>query len=382
MTVDKRERQSGYVLFGVVIALVILGISMTAAVPLWQKVMQREKEQELIFRGYQYMQAIDLYQKKYPGAFPPDVETLVKEKFLRKAYADPMTEKGEFRLLRQMSPELQPGAQAGGERAAERAGITGLNRSQARMRPQGQPGTGGTSRQPTGGQFQSAIGRQASEASMGGIVGVVSTYDEETFYKVPGKEKYKDWLFVFGLQQGPGGQPGAVVPPSGGPRGLSAPGGQQRPLGQPASSEQPQQPQPGRSSFNQPGGSSFNQPGRGGQTRGALGAGGAPNNRSPFPGLPPPPGFTQFRFGSSGTAGGPATVPPGQAPGVGGQGAPQQRPGGFGGQGQGFGNPGQGGFQNPGQGGFGNPGQGGFGNPGQRQGFGQQQPRQQQQRQQ
>ena len=85
------ERERGYVLFGIAIGLVILGIAMTAAVPLWQKVMQREREQELIFRGYQYMQAIELYQRKYPGAYPADIDVLVKEKFLRKAYTDPFS---------------------------------------------------------------------------------------------------------------------------------------------------------------------------------------------------------------------------------------------------------------------------------------------------
>ena len=33
----RRDREAGYVLFGIAIGLVILGISMTAAVPLWQK---------------------------------------------------------------------------------------------------------------------------------------------------------------------------------------------------------------------------------------------------------------------------------------------------------------------------------------------------------
>ena len=135
------ERERGYVLFGIAIGLVILGIAMTAAVPLWQKVMQREREQELIFRGYQYMQAIELYQRKYPGAYPADIDVLVKEKFLRKAYTDPFSEdgEGEFRILRQMSPELQQGALQQQRAAGEAAGITSLNRSRARMRTPGGP---------------------------------------------------------------------------------------------------------------------------------------------------------------------------------------------------------------------------------------------------
>ncbi len=255
----RRDREAGYVLFGIAIGLVILGISMTAAVPLWQKVDQREREKELVFRGYQYIQPIELYQRKFPGAYPPNIEILIEGKFLRREYKDPFaeTEDGSFRFIRQLSPELSQGAQQQRQAAARAAGITDLNRSRAQLRTAGQP-TPGSTRQPTGGRFQSTLGRGASNQSLGGIVGVASAGDEETFYKVPGKEKYKDWLFVYGGQQ-QAGRPAVVI--------------QQR--GQPGA-------QPG----------------------GQAGA------QSPFPGLPPPPGLTSFRFGSSPT--GPGGVQQGQ----------------------------------------------------------------------
>jgi len=256
-------------LFAIAIGLVILGISMTAAVPLWQKIVQREREKELIFRGYQYMQAIDLYQRKFPGAYPPTIKILIEGKFLRREYKDPFaeTDDGAFRIIRQMSPELQQGGEQQREAAARAAGITDLNRSQARLTTPGRPtpGPAGSTRQPTGGRFQSTLGRSASDQSMGGIVGVASASDEETFYKVPGKEKYKDWLFVFGGQQ-QAGRPAVVVQPGGQPGGQAG--------------------------------------ARAGARAGA---------QSPFPGLPPPPGLTSFRFGS-----GPA------APGGVGQGQPGQ----------------------------------------------------------
>ena len=316
--------ERGYVLFGIAIGLVILGIAMTAAVPLWQKVMQRERERELIFRGYQYMQAIELYQRKYPGAYPADMEVLVKEKFLRKLYTDPFSEDGDgaFRILRQMSPELQQGALEQQRAAGEAAGITSLNRSQARMRtPGGRPGSG-SSRQ-TGGRFQSTLGRGLSDASMGGIVGVASASDEETFYKVSGKEKYKDWLFVYSAQQGQVGQAGQA-----GQVGQVGQAGQIGPDGRA---------QPGRpTSQRQQRGSG--QVGQGGQLRRGQQAalplpGQSQQNASPFQGLPPPPGFTSFRFGGSGAAGVPAQAVPGQPgtrlpgqPGFGQPGSQQRRP--------------------------------------------------------
>lgn len=258
----KRERDAGYVLFGIAIGLVILGIALTAAVPLWQKIVQREREKELIFRGYQYMQAIELYQRKFPGAYPPNVDILIEEKFLRREYKDPFaeTEEGTFRFIRQLSPELQQGAQQQREDAARAAGITDLNRSRAQTRTLGQPtpGAPGSTRSPGSG-FQSTMGRGASDQSMGGIVGVASASDEETFYKVPGKEKYKDWLFVYGAQQQAGqfGQPGQA--------------GQAIQAIQAAQAAQSV------------------------HAGGQAGAGA----QSPFPGLPPPPGLTSFRFGSA-----------------------------------------------------------------------------------
>ncbi len=337
-----RERERGYVLFGIAIGLVILGISMTAAVPLWQKVMQRERERELIFRGYQYMQAIELYQKKYPAAYPADIDVLVKEKFLRKAYTDPFSKDGEgaFRILRQMSPELQQGALAQQRAAGQAAGITGLNRSQARMRTPGGQSISGSA----GGRFQSTLGRGASDASMGGIVGVASASDEETFYKVPGKEKYKDWLFVYGAQQAGIGQVGQA-----GQAGL----GQIGQAGQAGQARQ-RQPRVPTSQFRQ------QQAGRGGQLGGQQRLPGQNRqNASPFQGLPPPPGFTSFRFGAAGGARVPGQVMPGQ-PGTGLPGQPS------------FGNPGAG---SPGQSGFGQAGA--FGQRGSQQ---RRQPQQQQPR--
>lgn len=316
----RARSESGYILFGIVIVLVILGISLVAAVPLWQKAIQREREQELIFRGYQYMQAIERYQKKYPGAYPPNVDVLVKEKFLRKAYADPFAKDGEWSTIRQLSPELQLGAQQQQQQPGEAAGLTDLNRSRAQLRNPGGAPTGGArgSTRPPGGTFQSSMGRGVSDASMGGIVGVSSRSKEKTFYKVPGKEAYKDWLFVWGVQPG-GGVPVAPMPMPG------------------------QQGQPGLPGV--PGA-----PGQVQQVRPQLQPG-----ASPFPWLPPPPRLTSFGFGATPTL-------PGQVPGAN-PALPGQQPTGFP---TAPGQPGQGeGFPSaPGQGGFGNPGQQGFGQPG------------------
>ena len=73
------------------ILMAVMAVAMTVALPAWSTMARREREAELVFRGEQYARAIMLFQRKYAGAFPPNVEVLVNERFLRKQYKDPIT---------------------------------------------------------------------------------------------------------------------------------------------------------------------------------------------------------------------------------------------------------------------------------------------------
>ena len=77
---------------------------------------QREKEEELIWRGQQYDRAIQLYRKKNAAPGAPSVDKLVEGRFLRKKYKDPITN-GDFETRRR-----QPGRQRAGRAAARSAG--------------------------------------------------------------------------------------------------------------------------------------------------------------------------------------------------------------------------------------------------------------------
>ena len=60
------------------IALSVMAILWTMAVPKWQTLVRREKEAEsdpLSRRPYAY--AIALYQRRYANAFPPSIDVLV-----------------------------------------------------------------------------------------------------------------------------------------------------------------------------------------------------------------------------------------------------------------------------------------------------------------
>ncbi|MCX7973627.1 MAG: hypothetical protein N3B16_03905 [Candidatus Aminicenantes bacterium] len=109
MVTIRREAQ-GVMLIMLLILIACLNIGLMVAVPVWQTQIQREKEEELIFRGKQYVEAIRLYQLKHPGQFPNSLEILLKERFLRRPFKDPMTEEGEWDLILAISgPATQKG---------------------------------------------------------------------------------------------------------------------------------------------------------------------------------------------------------------------------------------------------------------------------------
>ena len=101
-----RRPTRGYVLIMLMVVVFALSVGALIALPVWQTQVQREKEAELIFRGKQYVEAVRLYQQKYPGSFPQSFEELVEEKCIRRLYKDPMTKDGLWNVILQ-APGLE-----------------------------------------------------------------------------------------------------------------------------------------------------------------------------------------------------------------------------------------------------------------------------------
>ena len=202
---------AGYAMAGLLVAIGIMGILMSMAMPSWRTVTKREKEAELLFRGEQYIRAIDLYQRRFPGAYPTDLDLLVEQRFLRRQYPDPMT--GEpFQILTQGSAAAAPGETTPG------AGTADDRRENQRSDRTGRIGFGSTGR-GLGGRSGSTSPSPFSPASgglgddLGGIVGVVSRSSEESLVEYNGGTRYNQWLFVH-TQQSP--RPGGGAPPGAG----------------------------------------------------------------------------------------------------------------------------------------------------------------------
>jgi type II secretory pathway pseudopilin PulG len=174
MTPPRRGcKQQGFAMAALLVALAVMSLLLSMALPAWQHAARREREAELIFRGEQYARAIMLYQRQTPGAYPPDVETLIEGRFLRRAYRDPMTRNGEFRLVLQSERTATDGP--GGSEAASNARES--PESMQRVRPFGDRN------------------RNAAGGVDGNIVGVVSRSEQTSIALYNGKSKYSEWVF-------------------------------------------------------------------------------------------------------------------------------------------------------------------------------------------
>jgi type II secretory pathway pseudopilin PulG len=234
---SRATNRSGYAMAALLVAIAVMAIAMAVAMPTWRQANQREKEEELVFRGRQYVRAVQLFQRRFAATYPPDVDTLVRMKFLRKKYKDPMVESGEFEIIYQGSLlSVTPGP--AGQRGA------GGGQGTAGTRGQAGQGTSFTFDSRSGAVTQG--GQQGRAAGpRGGVLGVRSTSTAESIRLYNGATQYNEWQFVFvpamtgpgqirpGTRGGPGapggvGSPGggAVQPGSGGlgPGGRGAPG--------------------------------------------------------------------------------------------------------------------------------------------------------------
>ena len=226
---DPRTRlDRGYAMAALLVAMSVMAVLMSVAMPVWSKVARREKEAELIFRGLQYARAIDLFGRRYPGAMPPNFDILVEQKFLRKKYKDPITG-DDFEPVRPTQALPGPQGTPGGPGSA--TGGRGITPGGRGSPPGGRgsppaPAAGGQSTGGRGGlasrgsTFGPAPGAQAGAAV--GIAGVVSKSKEESIRLYNGRNHYNEWIFQAvqrTLAPGVGGAPGTPTPgmPSGGP---------------------------------------------------------------------------------------------------------------------------------------------------------------------
>jgi type II secretory pathway pseudopilin PulG len=254
------------------VGMSMMAILMGAALPVWNKQAQREREAEYLFRAHQYARAVMKFRQRIANTNPPTVDVLVEQRFLRKKYKDPITGE-DFQLVYQTAGA---GIQPGQGTATPGTVLPGGTNP---MAPSGATPTSGTGGTPTSGTGAPVPGA--------GIIGVVSKSKGTSIKIYNGRTRYDQWAVTYqDVKPGKGLPPdllqalnataaaAAGAAPGGGAAQPGAnpfaPGGGQNPFGAPGAQ-------------NPFGGGGFGQPR-------PPGGAAPPAGTSPFnPAYPPPP---------------------------------------------------------------------------------------------
>jgi len=167
-----RRGPKGYTLVALLIGLAIMSILIAAMLPLASTEAQRDKEDELIFRGLQYAEGIRTFRRRY-GRYPNTLKEMydVRPRTLRKLWKDPITNSDKWGII-----TLTTGAPL--------------------------PGT--TPRPPGGGMTPTPVPTAAPTPGFGAppatatgpVTGVYSLSHKKALRLFQGRDVYSDWRFT------------------------------------------------------------------------------------------------------------------------------------------------------------------------------------------
>ncbi len=268
----RAKGQEGYVLLVLLFFSALLVIGLLRALPTMVVQSQREKEEELLFRGQQYQRAIQLFVRRF-GRYPNTLEELEETnniRFLRKPYRDVMTRDGEWRLIRigpggtfpdaltaGSAPSPSPSSAASKPESSGSANQETSPSSESLANPSqpssaetspgtarslfqsSAPGASGEpafrpSTDPTANPLQQPRAAGTAQAALavfggGGIAGVASTSTAASIKVWNRESQYNRWEFIYNFQTDPSGLAavarvsGVGVPPAAQPATAAQP---------------------------------------------------------------------------------------------------------------------------------------------------------------
>ncbi len=304
-------RAGGYAMAALLVGMSIMAILMGAALPVWNKQAQREREEEYLFRAHEYARAVMKFRQRIANTNPPSVDVLVQQRFLRRKYRDPISGE-DFQLVYQTAGA---GIQPGGPGNSTPGGV---------VPPGGGSPAGGFGSLPGAGTSTSGAGGTPSAGTGApvpgaGIIGVVSKSKATSIKIYNGRTRYDQWAVTYQDVK-----PGKGLPPdllqalnaTNAAAGAAGPGGQ--PFGGGAPQPGGANPFGGAGAANPFGGGGANPFGTGGAANPFGGGGfGQPMAPGGAPAAPPGGAVSPFR---------PAyPAPPGAAPGGGIFGTPPKK---------------------------------------------------------
>jgi type II secretory pathway pseudopilin PulG len=187
-----------------IVAVTILNIMVAAVLPLMSTDIQRQKEEELVFRGFQYAEAIRLFHSRFQR-YPVKLEELLemKPRCIRQLWKDPMTKDGKWGLIFQGGVTTPP--------PQDPSGLSGQS-PPGGQNPGGQNPGGQTGKSP-GGQTPGGQEPEGTEGGLntpkngevvatGPIIGVFSKSKKASHLILYGREHYNEWQFTENLLTG------------------------------------------------------------------------------------------------------------------------------------------------------------------------------------
>ncbi len=215
-----KSRKRGYAFLILMMMVTILLISLTAALPSIYTAGQREKEEELIFRGNEYARAVLFFRRKF-GRFPSSINEMVKKtngiRFLRHAYPDPMTPKGQWRFIHANAAGMVLDSKTMNTQVGP--GNRNLQNPQSSQTSQTSQTSDSTPAEAKGGDSATST----NEMKGAFIVGVASSSRKSSIRIYNNRTRYDEWEFL-GIDQplgggtAPGGSgtaPGQTTTPAG-----------------------------------------------------------------------------------------------------------------------------------------------------------------------
>lgn len=175
-----RGGEAGYNMVMLIVALTVLNIMIAAMLPLMSTEIQREKEEELVFRGFQYAEAIRVFKirfQRYPNKLEELIE--IKPRCLRQLWKDPMTKDGKWGLIFQNSGVPVTVPPPGGSL------------------PPPPPTT--TDETNDNGRDENGLPKQGDVVAVGPIIGVYSKSPKPSHLVFYGHQRYDEWRFTADL---------------------------------------------------------------------------------------------------------------------------------------------------------------------------------------
>jgi type II secretory pathway pseudopilin PulG len=185
-------RDDAFTLVTLMILVTVLNVMVAAALPLWTQQIKRDKEEELIFRGLQYAEAIRLFETKF-GRYPVRLQELleVEPRSIRQLWKDPMTDDGEWGLVFATGAKTGEGGTQTGTNLSGQAFTSGTSFSQRDEDDEDEEDESGRSNIGNRGRP-----RRGETVTTGPISGVHSLSEEESVKVFMGSNTYNAWIFT------------------------------------------------------------------------------------------------------------------------------------------------------------------------------------------